>query len=257
MEPVKYQRRAPSVHLLNEIDILLAQVRLMELNLNQTQAAAADHVARIQERYESELENLRALIRQQERSFDESPARIAATETLNLQIQDLQAHLEEHRRLLKQRDRDLQRVTAELVTSRSQITQLQLANDEAATAAHDAERVRQELQTELGKLRDEITQKTRELWQHQSAAQESEQCLQDQLGRLKDELAQAQHLASAIGNDLQQTRAGFEARLAELETTLAQKDLALQERDARSPRSNAISRRRFTTLAVSWRRNKT
>ena len=232
MEPVKYQRSAPSVRLLNEIDILLTQVRLAELYLKQAQAAAADQAARIQERYESELENLRALIRQKERSLDENSARIAATETLNLQIQDLQAHLEEHRRLLEQRDGDFQRVTAELVTSRSQITQLQSANTEAVTAVRDAERIRQDLQTELGKLRDEIGQKTRELRQHQSAAQESEQCLQEQLGRLKDELAQAQDLVSAKGNDLQQTRAGFEARLAELQTALGQNDQALQERHA-------------------------
>ena len=232
MELVKYQRSAPSVRLLNEIDILLTQVRLAELYLKQAQAAAADQVARIQERYESELENLRALIRQKERSFDESSARIAATETLNLQIQDLQAHLEEHRRLLEQRDGDFQRVTAELVTSRSQITQLQSANGEAVTAVREAERIRQDLQTDLGKLRDEIGQKTHELRQHQSAAQESEQCLQDQLGRLKDELAQAQDLVSAKGNDLQQTRAGFEARLAELQTALGQNDQALQERHA-------------------------
>jgi chromosome segregation ATPase len=232
MEPVKFQRSAPSVRLLNEIDILLTQVRLAELYLKQAQAAAADQVARIQERYESELENLRALIRQKERSFDESSARIAATETLNLQIQDLQAHLEEHRRLLEQRDGDFQRVTAELVTSRSQTTQLQSANTDAVTAVRDAERIRQALQTELGKLRDEIGQKTRELRQHQSAAQESEQCLQEQLGRLKDELAQAQDLVSAKGNDLQQTRAGFEARLAELQTALGQNDQALQERHA-------------------------
>jgi len=227
MEPVKYQRSAPSVRLLNEIDILLTQVRLAELYLKQAQAAAADQATRVHERYESELENLHALIRQKERSFDESSARIAATETLNLQIQDLQAHLEEHRRLLEQRDGDFQRVAAELVTSRSQITQLQSANAEAVTAVRDAERIRQDLQTELGKLRDEIGQKTRELRQHQSAAQESEQCLQDQLGRLKDELAQAQDLVSAKGNDLEQTRAGFEARLAELQTALGQNDQAL------------------------------
>jgi DNA repair exonuclease SbcCD ATPase subunit len=192
MGPVKYQRSAPSVRLLNEIDILLTQVRLAELYLRQAQAAAADHVARIQERYESELENLRALIRQKERCFDESSARIAATETLNLQIQDLQPHLEEHRRLLEQRMETSAGDRGANFAAANQ--QLQSANAEAVAAVRDAERIRQDLQTELGKLRNEIGQRTRELRQHQPAAQESQRCLQDQLGRLKGELAQAQVL---------------------------------------------------------------
>jgi hypothetical protein len=67
MELVKYQRSAPSVRLLNEIDILLTQVRLAELYLKQAQAAAADQATHVLERYESKLENLHALIRQKER----------------------------------------------------------------------------------------------------------------------------------------------------------------------------------------------
>jgi len=232
MEPVKYQRSAPSVQLLNEIDILLTQVRLAELYLKQAQAAAADHVVRIQERYESELEKLRAAISQKERSLDESSARIAATETLYLQIQDLQDRLEEHRRLLENKDRELQRVTAEFLSSRSQITQLQSANNEALTAARNAERVRQDLQTELGKLREEIAQKTLALEQHRSAAGESEQLLQVQLRRLQDELALEQARVFAKENDLDHARTGFEARLAELATSLELKDRALREHHA-------------------------
>jgi hypothetical protein len=87
MEPVKHQRNAPSGQLLNEIDILLTQVRLAELYLKQAQAAAADQVVRIQERYESQLGVLRAGISQKDRSLAESSARIAATEHLHLQIQ--------------------------------------------------------------------------------------------------------------------------------------------------------------------------
>ncbi len=232
IEPVKYQSSAPSVRLLNEIDILLTQVRLAELYLKQAQAAAADQVARIQERYESELENLRAAIRPKERSFDESSARIAATETLNLQIQDLRARSEEHRRLLENRDRELRRVTAEVLSSRSQITQLQSANDEALAAACDVQRVRQDLQTELGRLRDEIAQKTLDLQQHRSAARESEQLLQDQVRRLQDELAREQVRASAKESDLERARAEFQARLQESEALLEETKRQLEERRA-------------------------
>lgn len=232
MEPVKYQPSAPSVQLLNEIDILLTQVRLAELYLKQAQAAAADQTTRVHERYESELETLRAAISQKERSVNEGLLRIAETENLHVQIQDLQVRLEEQRRLLENRDRDFQRVTAEVLSSRSQITQLQSANDEALTAARDAERVRQDLQTELGKLRDEITQKTLALEQHRSAAGESEQLLQVQLRRLQDELALEQARVFAKENDLDRARTGFEARLAELATALEQKDRALREHHA-------------------------
>ena len=232
LEPVKYQRSAPSVQLLNEIDILLTQVRLAELYLKQAQAAAADQVARIHERYESQLENLRAAISQEERSLDESSARVGATEYLHLQIQDLQVRLAEQRRLLEQKDGDLRRLTAELETSRAHITQLQLANDEAPTAARDAERIRQDLQTELGKLRDEIAQKTLALEQHQSTSREQEQILQDQLRRLQDELALEQVRASAKESDLEHARAEFQARLQESAALLEETKRQLEGRRA-------------------------
>ena len=232
MEPVKYQRSAPSVQLLNEIDILLTQVRLAELYLKQAQAAAADQVARIHERYESQLENLRAAISQKEPTVNASSARIAATEHLRLQIQDLQARLEEQRRLLEQKDGGLRRLTAELETSRSQITQLQLTNDEALTTARDAERVRQDLQIELGKLRDEKAQQTLALEQHQSTSRELEQFLQDQLRRLQDELALEQARASIKESDLEHARAAFQARLQESAALLDETKRQLEERRA-------------------------
>jgi chromosome segregation ATPase len=232
MQPVKYQDNAPSVQLLNEIDILLTQVRLAELYLKQAQAATADRVARVHERYESELENLRAAISQKERSVNEGSLRIAAAEQLHFQIQDLQARLEEHRRLLEQKDGELGQATAKLEASRVQVAQLQSAAEETLTAARDAERVRQELQTELGKLRDEIAQKTFEIQQHQVTSRESGQLLQNQLRQLQDELAREQVRVSVKESDLEQQRADFKNRVAELQTALGQKDRALQEHHA-------------------------
>ncbi len=232
IEPVKHQKSEPSIRLLNEIDILLTQVRLAELYLKQAQTAAADEVARVHERYESELENLRTAINQKERSPEESSARVAATENLHRQIQDLEARLEAHRRLLENRDQDLQRATAEVLTSRSQIAELQSAKDEALTAARDAEHVRHELQTELGKLRDEIGQKTLELQQHRSGSRGSEQILQDRLRRLQDKLAQEQGRVSAKDSDLERARAEFQACLQESQSLAEELERQLEQRRA-------------------------
>jgi len=53
MDAPKYQKSDPAILLLNEIDILLAQTRLMELYLKQAQATAANENARLHEQYES------------------------------------------------------------------------------------------------------------------------------------------------------------------------------------------------------------
>ena len=49
MDTPKYQKSDPAILLLNEIDILLAQTRLMELYLKQAQATAANEKARLHE----------------------------------------------------------------------------------------------------------------------------------------------------------------------------------------------------------------
>jgi chromosome segregation ATPase len=222
MEPVKCHGNAPSVQLLNEIDILLTQMRLAELYLKQAQAATADQVARVHERYESELENLRAAIRQKERSVNENSLRIAAAEQLHIQIQDLQARLEEHRRLLEQKDGELRGATAKLEASRVQVAQLQSAAEETFTAARDGEQIGQRVRAELEDLDARLASKDRELQTDRESAAELQASLNATIGGLRLELAEELDLAEGRDKeirDLGEKTRGLLEQIAQLESS--------------------------------------
>jgi len=59
MESTPYPNSDPAILLLNEIEILLAQMRLMELYLKQAQATAANDAARAHQEHQTELARLR------------------------------------------------------------------------------------------------------------------------------------------------------------------------------------------------------
>lgn len=200
MQSAKHHRSVPSVRLLNEIDILFAQVRLAELYLKQAQSTAAEQIASIHERYESQLEDLRIHIRQREPSVDESAARTDAEEDLHLRIQELQAGLEERRRLLENKEGEFQRVSAELETSRLQITSLQSATDQALAAVQDAERRYQDLQAENSTLRDRTERLERS---------------QAQTGRLL--AARAEQIRLRVGAELEELHARLTSKDRELQ----------------------------------------
>ena len=90
MDAPKYQKSDPAILLLNEIDILLAQTRLMELYLKQAQATAANENARIHEQYESQLATLRADLADKERQLQQRPV-IAVERNLSETIDQLHA----------------------------------------------------------------------------------------------------------------------------------------------------------------------
>ena len=59
----------PSLFLVNEIEILFTQVRLIELYVKQAQATAANEAARIREHFQAELTALQKDLRQKELSI--------------------------------------------------------------------------------------------------------------------------------------------------------------------------------------------
>src|SRR5678815_2965879 len=101
MDAPKYQKTDPAVLLLNEIDILQTQTRLMELYLKQAQAAAADENARLHEKYETELANLRAALDANERERHERSVIDASVEQLQRELSEKQNSQTQHEAALQ------------------------------------------------------------------------------------------------------------------------------------------------------------
>jgi chromosome segregation protein len=257
MDAPKYQKSDPAILLLNEIDILLTQTRLMELYLKQAQAAAADENVRLHEQYESELAALRADLLAKERQLRERPAS-AVDSTPSASVEQLQRDLDEKQRI---HATTLERSASEIGALQKRIAELEDENHAAMSAARDANAVRDRLSTEIAAVYQEFENSRREFNQLQHASRETETGLRNQLQQLQnqvdqnqanhvgtaDELRQAkqeiaalrQHLASleALQDDLQanaareleQARGRYENELLSLRASLTERDRTLLE----------------------------
>src|SRR6266540_4034800 len=101
MDSPKFTKSDPTVLLLNEIDILLAQTRLLELYLKQSQATAANETARIHEEYQAELKRLRE--HSASGDNEQPPAAPSAPDVPERHL-DRQNELSEKQRVLESRD---------------------------------------------------------------------------------------------------------------------------------------------------------
>jgi chromosome segregation ATPase len=222
--------------LLNEIDILLAQLRLLELYVKQSQASAAREIARIQEQYQAELKQNR---------------RDAA----------LQDQLSGKQRLLESRDIELQTAKAETASLRGRIAELEMARHQAQAVEQEFAINRQDLQVEVAGLRHQLETKQADFEQQQIVSRALQQGLEEQLAQLGNQLTERQatlqgvatelrqarieiaalqaqitelqtspHEAQALAaHELEQTRGRFEAEIAGLQNSLAERDRALEK----------------------------
>jgi len=263
MDAPKYQKSDPAILLLNEIDILLAQTRLMELYLKQAQATAANQNARLQEQYESELATLRAALTAKERQLQERPV-VAVDHNLQASIEQLQRELSEKQRFLAGHEAALERSANDINALQSRIAQLEAENNASVNAAREANALRESLAADVAALNQELENSRRDLHQQQQAAREIESGLREQLQRLQNQVAEnqanafgtadelhkaqqeiaalRQHLGSlqALQDDLQsnaareleQARGRFEGELASLRRALAERDRTVVESQA-------------------------
>jgi len=255
MDAPKYQKSDPAILLLNEIDILLAQTRLMELYLKQAQATAANENARLQEQYEAELTTLRADLAAKERQLQERPV---------IAVEQLQRELSEKQQFLSGHEAALQRANTEIIALQNRIAELEGHNNAAVSAARESNAIRESLAADVAALNQELETKRREFDLQQLAAREIENGLRDQLQRLQNQVAEnqanafgtteelrkaqqeitelRQHLGSlqALQDDLQsnavreieQARSRFDGELASLRTTLAERDRTIADSQA-------------------------
>ena len=148
MEPIPHPPSEPSVLLLNEIDILLAQTRLIELYLKQAQATAASDASRLQQRHQAELARLRTELNDSKRTVEQHTA---------AQIAGLASQLKDKQEALDQCVTELETARGEIATMRER----QNATDPVKPATEEESRSgsnQRELEARLQAKTDELNQ---------------------------------------------------------------------------------------------------
>src|SRR5882724_5849988 len=262
MDSPKFIKSDPTVLLLNEIDILLAQTRLLELYLKQSQATAANETARIHEEYQAELKRLR-----EHSAFGDNaqpPAARSAPDVPERHLDPaLKNELSEKQRVLESRDAELQSTKAETVILRERVAELEMVHQQAQAVAQEFVINRQDLQVELAALRHELEKNQQDFERQQVISRTLQEGLEEQLAKLHDQLRERQSSSQGVATEfqqaifeiaalqgqvaelragrqeaqaiaaqeLEQTRVRFEAELFSLQTALAMRDRALQENE--------------------------
>ena len=263
MDSPKPHKSDPAVLLLNEVDILLAQTRVIELCLKQTQATAANETARIHEEYQAELERLRSRLA----LFHEARPPAADQTTVGAPEQKfhdaaLQNQLAERQRLLESRDAELQTAKSETAMLRDRVAELEMLHRQAQAVAQEFAINRQDLQVEFAAVRQQLAKKQEDFEKQQLISRTLQAGLEEQLAQVQDRLREGQsasqvvetelqqaiieiatlhgqvaqlqtsHQAAETGaQELEQTRFRLEAEIADLQIALAGRDRALQEND--------------------------
>jgi chromosome segregation ATPase len=264
MDSPKFTKSDSTVLLLNEIDILLAQTRLLELYLKQSQATAANETARIHEEYQAELK----LVREHSAFGDNAQPPAARPSTSDVRVRQLddpalQNELREKQRLLDIRDAELQSAKAETAILRERVAELEMLHQQAQAVAQEFAINRQGLQVELAALRHELEKDQQDFERQQGIARALQEGLEEQLAKLQAELTERQSSSQGVATELQQarfeiaalqgqvaelhasrqevqaiaaqeleqTRVRFEAEIAGLQISLAERDRALQENE--------------------------
>src|SRR5581483_2566021 len=207
--------------LLSEIDILLAQARLVELYLKQSQAAALFERQRERERHSAEAAELRAALAQSEQALATIQQGAEGREQgLREQARRLEAAIDEIRREIRERDAALDRAEAANAELRAELRQSEEAGAAARTAAqrfHDAERA---WQSEIAALHARLEEKQGVLENERRAAVELSEAQQSRLVQLQAELRASLEKARFVEEELLRGRGALQetqARIAEIE----------------------------------------
>lgn len=218
MDSPKFFKTDPATLLLHEIDILLAQTRLMELYLKQSRAAAVNETARIREEYQAELRLLRSRLSVGE---VEHPA-IAAEKTMTgvpeQKFQDpaFLTQLSEKQRLLEECDAELQRAKSETAILRDRVAELEMAHEQSQAVAEEFATHREGLQVELAGLRHQLDKRQADSEKQQLISRALQEGLEEQLTELQVQLREKQSASQGAVIELQQARIEINALRAQI-----------------------------------------
>ena len=249
----------PAVLLLSELEILVAQTRLVELYLEQAKVNAELETNPIREGYSAESAALRAELTEKNNALQQFRENLQEADG---RLQDLQKQLQEQQAALDHREGELHATRSELASLRAQTVQLELSNHEKEAAAQEAEHRRDESQAHLAGVCAKLEKTTLDLQEQRLIARELEDRLRTELQQLTSQLASKEAQADAQEGQLgkaqqelvrllqqvgelelerneafeksaresDQVRAAFEAQLAGWQATIEQRDRSLEER---------------------------
>ena len=213
----------PSLLLVNEIEILFTQIRLMELYVKQAQTTAANQAARVRERFQAELAALQKELKQKELALEAQALSHQADQKLRIEVQELRAQLLERQRLSEARKTELDVAVLDAAALRERITHLEATIQNAqATTEIEVARTREALQTKLADSKRELERKESALQRLQTSSKEVEDKLRAEIQDLRTQLAAKADLLEKRTAELQNTR----TETAELRQRLQQLELA-------------------------------
>src|SRR5262245_49548938 len=212
MEPNPIPTSAPSILLLNEIDILLAQMRLMELYLKQAQATVANDAARLHQQHQAELTKVRVELTAEQ-------GKAAA------QVEDLKSQLADKQHFLDERGRQLDAARAEIAHLSGEVRRLEAAAQRAQDLVVAADAQRQQLQSEIAELAQRIAGERADFERQQLCSAELERSLRQQLSEAQAEFSEVQNRLSRVNDELDGARTEIttlQARFDELKASAQQ-----------------------------------
>src|SRR6266436_4942115 len=213
----------PSLLLVNEIEILFTQIRLMELYVKQAQTTAANQAARVRERFQAELAALQKELKQKELALEAQALSHQADQKLRIEVQELRAQLLERQRLSEARKTELDVAVLDAAALRERITHLESTIQNAqATTEIEVARTREALQTKLADSKRELERKESALQRLQTSSKEVEDKLRAEIQDLRTQLAAKAELLEKRTAELQNTR----TETAELRQRIQQLELA-------------------------------
>jgi chromosome segregation ATPase len=245
MEGTNFTPSDSAILLLNEIDILLAQTRLMELYLKQAQATGANEAACIEQQHQAELGLLRAALFEKDRAALQQAANAAQQENFAERIRQLEVLLDTKQSQLLSREGDLEAARDEIIALQRQVADLETAQQQAQAVTLEATTQRASLQSELAALGQQFDLDQRNFHQKLLDADQLERELRAQLAQLQMPLAEKrawQQNASELTDPLG-------AKINELQLQLAEKQLLVDSRSAEIGDLKDLHSRLLTQLA--------
>jgi chromosome segregation ATPase len=240
MPPVDKPKSEPLVLLLDEIEILSAQTRLMELYLKRAHTAAFGEVEKIQEQFRAKVTNLKARLEDKENTITRHLSGLHSEQSqLDTQNQELLRRIAEQQNLIRHHQEESEQRGAEISTLRERLSRLEAAQRELEIAAAlRVDQARQEVKSQVAQLQSELTQKEQALQQRDAAARQTEQSAQNKIRMLAEELANNRESAEAQRAEI--TRA--ESERYELRQRIAQLESAGEQIQAQAQRDQEALR---------------
>jgi chromosome segregation ATPase len=197
MLPVDKPKSDPLIVLLDEIEILSAQTRLMELYLKRAHSTAFGEFEILQEEFRAKIADLKAKLEDKENSVAKHLTVFQSSrDQFNIQNQELLQRIAKQQQLIERHQEESEQRGAEIDSLREQLAQLNAANRELLdSTALRVGGMQQELESQVAQLQAELKQTEEASTQRQSAVSQLEQSAQAKILNLEEQLARSHESA--------------------------------------------------------------